>query len=149
MIASRPILRASVGRAVLYRAGCAAVILVAAGACAQRRQQRVVDACTSNLTAVGGMSLLIGRGGIQQLCRCTTAEVYARVPDADQRATDWLSAVNARASDRGLLGALADTAWFRQRAVEADAFGAAFGTALARCTQELVQAAGRPQGNPR
>lgn len=131
---------ASVG---LISAALVLPVVVLLSGCAESTQARTTAACEENLTGSGPLALLIGSDGVSQLCECTVSRVYEQLPDADVKAEAWLAQIDSRVESRGLLGVAADSIWFRERSDELAGFGAAFGTALNQCTQEVIRSAGR------
>lgn len=124
--------------------------MVTVGACADSPQTRATNACAAQLDVSGSpVRLLLGADGIQSLCDCTVTKVYERVPDAADKVEAWTAAVESRLDARGLLGVIADTAWFHRRADELDSFGAAFGPALAECTRAVIKEAGKSANGSR
>lgn len=117
---------------------CLIAILIITASCTESPQDRAVAACTDHL-AQSAVTVAIGSEGVQSICECTVSRVYEELPEAYSKVDEWLATVNEKLEKRGLLGVLADTAWFAQRSNELNSFGATFGPALAYCSLEAVK----------
>lgn len=122
-----------------------ALSLLAVGGCEQAARRRQARLCEESLQG-SSLRLLIGTEGTTELCGCTVDRVAQQFPDAAERWVIYANAVNRKLESRGVLGAVADSAWMEGEGRKMVEFAAAHLEAVAVCSGELFRGLGGGAG---